>query len=76
MPIVEPSKSTISSQEIISRNESTIGSEIPNNFKNTKTHSSTFDQDEHMRRKSEMNDLPLSFASFYYSLKVLKGKGL
>ena len=60
---------------IVEKNESFISSEIPNSVKNTKTHSSTFDENEHMKKKSEMNDIPLSFASFYYSLKVLKGKG-
>ena len=43
--------------------------------KNTKTHSST-QLSEHERRKEEMSELPLSFASFYYSLKVSKEKGI
>lgn len=31
--------------------------------------------DDYSRPKRADDDLPLSFASFYYSLKVLKGKG-
>jgi len=43
--------------------------------KNTKTNSSVMSEADYSKKKNDMNELPLSFASFYYSLKVLKGKG-
>lgn len=73
MPIAESLSSYINASPIdSSASKDDLSS---NSVKNTKTHSSIMSESDHSKKKSEMNDLPLSFASFYYSLKVLKGKG-
>ncbi len=73
MPIIESLSSYINSTPIdssTSKNDLSLVS-----AKNTKTNSSVMSESDLAKRKNDLNDIPLSFASFYYSLKVLKGKG-
>lgn len=81
MPIVESLSNYINNpgcplDSVSSKDELTnTATSMDTKFKNTKTHSS-IQLSDHEKQKAEMAELPLSFASFYYSLKVSKGKGI
>ena len=76
MPIAENNLSSFINNSDSPIDSTNNDNDMDSTRRNTKTHSSVFCNAEYEQKKMDMNDIPLPFASFYYSLKVSKGKGM